>query len=195
MVSEVTETRKASGAVRYLAGAVALVALCVISISSLYLHRSIDESAGVNWAAITRLDDPKLTASLTIRQRYGMFFALRAQASDRTVLEIPSGWRGSDQERQFEEFFSPVLAGVSQIREVVAVDSVPYGTADDWFEPSVKELRKAGLNVAEGRSRANGRNPWYRWRIVTSSTNPRVLHVLSSPENNFVLVESTVRLP
>ena len=180
---------------RCLTGMMALLAVSSILISNVLLHRSIDESAGLNWAAIHRLEDPKLTESLTIRQRYGLFFALRARVSDRTILEIPTGWRGSDQERQFEDFFSPVLAGVSQLREVNAVDSVPYGTAEEWFEPSLKQLRKAGLNVDEGRSRANGRNPWYSWRVVTASKNPAVLQVLASPENNFVLIEPTVTLP
>ena len=195
MLSSVAKSQKGPGVVRSLLGAVAFAALSSILISNLYLHRPTDESAGLNWAAIHRLEDPKLTESSTIRQRYGLFFALRARVSDRTILEIPTGWRGSDQERQFEDFFSPALAGVSQIREVVAVDSVPYGTAEIWFEPSLKQFRKAGLKVVEGRSRANGRNPWYHWRIITSSSNPRVLQVLSSPENNFVLVEPGVTLP
>ena len=96
---------------RCLAGMMALLAVSSILISNVLLHRSIDESAGLNWAAIHRLEDPKLTESLTIRQRYGLFFALRARVSDRTILEIPTGWRGSDQERQFEDFLVPYLQG------------------------------------------------------------------------------------
>ena len=193
MVTAEVTPQKAVRRRRTTTAVIASAALATIALSNIALHRSIDASAGENWAAIQRLDNPSSTASLTIRQRYGMFFALRDIISDRTVLEIPTTWRGSVQERQFEEFFSPVLAGVSQVARVDAVDSVPYGTADDWFEPTMKALRKEGYTVAEGRSRATGRQPWYQWRIIAASENPPVLQVLASPENNFVLVDPRIR--
>ena len=193
MVTATASPQKASQRRRTATASIAAAALVTIAVSNIAMHRSIDARAGENWAAIQRLDTPSLTASLTIRQRYGMFFALRDVISDRTVLEIPTTWRGSAQERQFEEFFNPVLIGVSQVAQVDAVDSVPFGTADDWFEPTLKVLRKEGYTVAEGRSRANGRQPWYRWRIIAASHNPPVLQVLASPGNNFVLLDPRIK--
>ena len=180
------------GWVERLATGVVVAGMIAILVSNVLLHRSIDREAGLEWSAVTRLDDQALTASQGIQQRYGLFFSLRKVAGGQTVIEIPTRWRGSTQERQFEEFFRSALIGVSDVKSVVTRPDLPFTPLSVWSESTWAEFNEEGFILREGRSRANSRQPWYVWRIVAASERPPVLQVWASSDNEFIFFDPRI---
>ena len=166
--------------------------IVLITVSNVAFHSGIDEEAGVEWAAIYRMPDPSLTISKGIQQRYGLFFSLRDMSSRQTALEIPSYWDGAPQERQFHEFLRPVILGVSNIEEVIPSNDLRFDSAGDWWSISRETLEGDGLIVMEGRSRPNGRQPWYEWRIVSASESPPIYQLHVTSENQYLFLDPRV---